>query len=302
MIPLNPIAGEVYFCKGLCIDDKTGQFGINWNELTIDEGIRLAEIELDKSFIEFYQESDIEKRKLLVEKFTDEEINGSFPKIYREVIEIITNIPSQIINALDNDSLSKFYHTYASSIHLSCNDLTPTHFEAREGFIFGGCVLKYPKSVSIFGEDVPMYYETALTFCESLDMTKLKARGIPIMMGIFCRKQGETYNQDTAISRSEKFKDMPMTNAWNMLLIFNKTVEYIESHHKWIFGSSKVEAKIKNAYNRSGLNEVGSMSFIYEVAGETNETLEDIKNMPLYEFLPLLSYIRSKDKLKKYAQ
>jgi len=300
VVALQPIDDMRYCCNGLSVGDD-GSYVVNWDELTISECVKLSDIEMSDNFVELYKEEDKERRKQLVLKFTNEQINEEFPNIYREAISVITNVPREVINELDTDSLSLFYHKYCRSIHLACKFISPDSFNKVDSFFVKDVKYLFPKDRDMFGESVGMYDETALTFCESLNTTKMGVGGIPIMMSILCRRKGEDYNQEESISRVPMFSELPMTLGWNMIFKFNDTIKYIEDHYHWIFGSGSMESKIKSAYAKSKLDNIGSMSFIYEVVGETNETLKDVSNMPMYDFLHLLSYLRSKDKLIKYA-
>jgi hypothetical protein len=81
------------------------------------------------------------------------------------------------------------------------------------------------------------------------------------------------------------------------------TIDNIKKDYRWVFGGGGVEPKALSAYNRSGLKDFGMVGTMYEVAqSRISGNLDEVKRMQVYEYMSVLSYLRSQDKLQKYAR
>jgi hypothetical protein len=91
--------------------------------------------------------------------------------------------------------------------------------------------------------------------------------------------------------------------GWSSLAYFLKVIDRIEESYKWIFDQSGgMDSKRKSAYKRSGLADFGYVSWLYEVAENGMcGNLTDVKNMNMWEFISVLSYVRCSGKFQQYC-
>ena len=274
-----------------------------WREVTIRDAEKLKAIELPEYFKRIYKEDDKEERVKLVSELTDKDLDVVIPDVQSEVLCLLSDIPRDIVFRLEANALREVYNEILAPIHLGIVFYAPAKVEKIEHFKIGKVTYKLPFKTNILGNDVPMYTETALPFCDALEFTKANIEGLSSIVAILCRPENEKYKEENTLKRSEMFKDLPMSIAWNVFFILNETVETIDSQFKWVFGKSSTDSKTKSAFNRSGLNSFGCIAWMYEVAqsGICGD-IDKIKEMRLYEFMSVLSYLRSSDKLIRYAQ
>lgn len=261
-----------------------------WSEVTLSTAIDISLIELPKVFTDLY--TDRSKLEL-----TADDMAATIPNIQGKVLALLSDIPSWICDMLDCDSLMEFYNKYCARLHFGIVNMqyeVPT----IKTFIADGNKYQIPQAVEVNGTSIPLKSINAGQFCDVIECLSQGVAGLPIAMAALCSK-----NETEAIGRIEDMKGVTMDVAFNVSTNINDAVDYIGSHYKWIFDKSSVNSKLKSAYKRSGLETFGASSWLYEVAESgIGGNYKEVCNMPLYDFIPILSYLRCKNKLYEYSQ
>lgn len=207
----------------------------HWHDLTIGQAARLSSLEMPSGLAEVYREifnrgdqsEDEHRRKVLrLEAEMEPEMRyKAIPKYYRDVVGVLSDIPGEILDKTDINSITHVYMTYfrrfVEGVNFTPDDFTP---ELIKSFDFEGETYYLPKSKKVFGEDVPMSDAMALEFTESADLMVHLARmsrerdfsRCANLVSILCRPDGEQYNEDTSLQRAERFKRLTMDVVWNV--------------------------------------------------------------------------------------
>lgn len=274
-----------------------------WREVTISEAIELSKIELPDYFTSIYKEIDAAKREELVLGLKDDDFSKIIPDVQSEVLCLLSDIPRDIAFRLEPCSLTSLYNEVLAPIHLGIILHAPGDIEVVKDFKYEGQSFMLPSNVVVMGNEIPMYNEQALPFCDAIELARGGIENYSAMVATLCRPKGEVYNEDTARVRADMFKELPMSIAWNAFVKMNEAIEVIDGQYSWIFGKTSTDAKVKTAFNKSRLNRFGCIAWLYEVAesGICGD-MSQVSKMPLYEFMSVLSYLRSKNKLSRYAE
>jgi hypothetical protein len=158
--------------------------------------------------------------------------------------------------------------------------------------------LKLPEISCIFGKELLMANFTAEQFIESMSAYRMGYEGFPLLVAILTEKD---FDEKKIINLSSTYQRLPMSVCWSTLAYFNSVLNDISERYKWIFDSSSSDAKTKSAFNKSGLSDFGLNTWYYEIAeGGMFGTVKEIKQMPMWEFIDALSYIRACAKFQKF--
>jgi|SaaInlV_200m_DNA_2_1039689.scaffolds.fasta_scaffold01814_12 hypothetical protein len=193
----------------------------NWEDITLEQAIQLVRIEIPENLLSYYHslfKKEDENLSLL-----DEAIE--FPKYYKQVLEILTDLP---IGDLSKYELYTIYRTYLESIIIGLH-IAVIDYEYKKIDSFEYKKEKYylPKDANILGHEIPMNEESigAFTDCSTLliaadGITLKRYEHISSVIAILCRKKGEVYGverndtvnfiDEDALKRANDFMDLPM--------------------------------------------------------------------------------------------
>ncbi len=210
---------------------KVGEFGLcdSWGEITLSTGIEVAKI------VASFPESWLNAQKLRLEgkeekalkmeaNFSDKQRLKIIPRIYGEIIEVLSDIPKELIKRFSRFERVYLFESYLMDIALGLA-LTPYSYEMRgiESFKFEGVNYHLPTAKKFLENEVPMSSTTAVEFAETADLQVEAAKveggqfdSMPLVIAILCRPKGEPYDEDKAIERAEIFKALPMTEVWEV--------------------------------------------------------------------------------------
>lgn len=209
-----------------------------WSDITISQAGALLDITLPDVLRKIYalyrneeglkDEEIMERIEQAGESISFEEQYKGLPKFYSRVLEVLSDIPGDVLNRTDVISISTIYRTYLSQFidglwvrpAYEHREITFFDFEDRRYYL--------PEDREVFGTVVPMVNITALEFTESADLmiqatrmgTDRDFRRIANLISILCRpKNGderETYNEVVCLARAEKFLELKMDVAWDV--------------------------------------------------------------------------------------
>lgn len=191
------------------VNGKSYNLKNTWQEITIADGIKLSELELPKAL----QKSEIQNGDLL----ELESINFA-----KSVLEILSGC-KDFENTHAGDVV--YFFRYVLQIALDVFNLSPVSYmpEMPVSFTFENETYYYPTSQEFEGALIPATNLDAVSFCESSnllaalnDVKKEGLKQMPLFIACYCKKNGETFDQFTALERSKKFVNLPMTVAWEV--------------------------------------------------------------------------------------
>lgn len=278
------------------INGKRYDIATSWHDITIEQAKQVAKVELPKNYIDLYTVEDKGKVKV-----SETDIFETFPLIQSKVLTILSDMPEDIAMQLDITSQANFYNNYLAKLHFGILNFS---FESYplEKLSIGLSDFYPPQRSTLNGYSLPLAYETAGAFCDCMDMISIKDDGFSSFLSILMRKKDEKYNENIVIKRSEMFNKVDMSTFAYVFNEYAAAVEHIDNNYKWIFTVDDSGSKLKSAYKRSGLEDFGAIGWIYEVAESGMAgTIQQIKEMPLYDFISVLSYLRCINKFEKYA-
>jgi hypothetical protein len=208
----------------------------DWSEITLDKFIALCEIEIPDKLRALWQAAasgDNKTYDAAAEKITITETEKVFPTYYGKVIELLTTVPYDIIDRMYGALREEFFNKYLRHYIYSAFTTQPMILENGQlvvyrppditSFQHKGVKYMLPESLRIYGSEIPMAKETAVTFSEASDievalrhMTTGAADRIPMFVAVYCRPEGEQYNEAAALLREKLFHDLPMNVVWSV--------------------------------------------------------------------------------------
>lgn len=247
------------------IKDTQYRVACDWSDLTIRQAATLCSIPMPESLRAVYDialkptDNEDEKSKKILEAemdITPEDQFKNIPLYFSAVIAAISDIPVEVLEKTDINSIRTIYHNYGKlfveGIHYFPAEYLPKQIKC---FDFEGECYLLPVSKKVFGMEVPMVDMTAMEFTESSDlmvhMSKMsKDRDfsrISNMVAIICKKPGEEYNEEVSLERAERFMDLKMDVCWDVffslitpLIILNQYVQL-----SFLLGIAENKAKVQ---------------------------------------------------------
>lgn len=215
-----------------------------WGDITLEKYIELVRIPIPEKLKAYYiaigrLDDSPEAAKAYEDAFnaiTHADWIKGFPTFYGQVIECLSDVPVENIHHETRTEIyDKFFRHFVMT---ACYDIPVHQVEGKireyEGedittFELDGETYNFPKSLRVMGELVPMYDEPAASFCESADI-ELSMKGLAdegvekfaTIMAIYCRKDGEVYDESVAVARAELFLKTPMNVVWSLFFCIER--------------------------------------------------------------------------------
>ena len=229
---------------GVTVRSTKYQACSEWEDLTLEQFIQLSKIDipekLERLWIASSQIStDVKKDKAEAEEeykkateaITEVDYLKVFPGYYGKVIELLTDIPPEVVNRMHNDIRVDMFDQLLRSFVLSLVYSAPLIMKDGEAklytppetksFKMGEAEFFFPKSLRLYGDVIPMADEDVASFAEAADIDlavrELRRDGVlrfPLFMGIYCRKKGEVYEEKMALERADIFQKASMSIVW----------------------------------------------------------------------------------------
>jgi hypothetical protein len=224
--------------------------------LTLRHAISLMGLKMPESLKELYDSillnDKLKTYKKLKKKLTAEQVYKEHPKYYGEALQIVSDIPKEVMEFVDPESRIEYYTDYLEPTFLDIYFGIPNNYTSQniEKFEFKNETYFMPETLKIFDKYIPAYKEKALTFTEAADImvkiNNLENIGIKAMseiVAIYCRKKGEDYNEQIVIDRSELFKDLPLEIVWEVFFcmteLLNRSAKQLTTY------TNKANEKLK---------------------------------------------------------
>lgn len=216
----------------------------NWEEMTCEKGIELSKVAqtipqtLKSIYTEIQKGEDNPEYIKLLEGITIEERIKDFPAFYGRVLQVLTNIPEEIINHIDYASRTVFYNAYCQPFVFSVL-FYPINYTLKKipSFEYKGETYPLPETKTILGHDKPMAGITAIEFSEVADLQVFahnlqggKFEVAPNVISILCRPVGEEYDEQTCLDRAEEFKQLPMSIVWEVFFCLIELMTISKQH------------------------------------------------------------------------
>lgn len=213
-----------------------------WEELGLSKFVELCNLPMPERLLELFKNiNDKEKYDQAFDQVTYEDNVKTFPEYFGHVIEILSDVPRELIDLIDWEQRTAIYyavfHVFAlSSVHSfplykPTNEVVPYEPDEKEFFEHEGERYYYPKTLRLSGIEVPLAGESIITFTEASDILKawreMSERGaehIALIAAIYCRKKGEEYDETKAMERAVAFANLPMDVYWRLFFCIQKQV------------------------------------------------------------------------------
>ena len=206
-----------------------------WSDITIEDAAKVASLKMPDTLADLYLVAyqsfgldDQEKDRRIIsaqEAISIEDQFKKIPKYYGEVLEILSDIPHEVVLNISSPSITTLYMQYLRSM-VEGILYYPPDFSAGEleYFDFKGERYYLPASKEIMGRRVPMVDLTALEFTESADIlialsAMNKDRDLMLLcnlISILCRPKDEKYDEMKSNERAKEFKDLTLDIVWNV--------------------------------------------------------------------------------------
>ena len=229
---------------GWKVRGKTYQACSEWEDITLGKFIELSNIEIPVKLEKLWIAStrlnvDGKKAKKAANveyeaansNITERDLIKVFPDYYGKVLELLTDIPTDVINLLHGDVRTEMFDStfrifvlsliYSHPVVIKDSEVEMYSPKEIDKFKIDNQEYHFPKSLKLYGDVIPMADEKMITFSEAADIDlairELRSDGVirfPLFMGIYCRKNGEEYNEKIALERAEIFKKVDMSIVW----------------------------------------------------------------------------------------
>lgn len=239
---------------GWNIRGQSYQVCSEWDDITLDKFIELSKIDIPKKLERLWLASarlDVDGKKEKKEATAEYEAANSdmserdlikvFPEYYGKVLELLTEMPPELIELLHTDVRNEMFDStlrpfalsliYSHPIAINKGKVEMYTPEKIEKFELDGDEYHFPKSLKLYGDVIPMADEKIITFAEAADIDlairELRSDGVvrfPLFMGIYCRKEGEEYNEKAALAKAELFKKASMATVWALFFCIEQLI------------------------------------------------------------------------------
>jgi len=228
--------------------DKTHKCVSEWSEISLEKAVEVMEVaeSFPDNLKKLYHLSADEKKadeynkvdKLISDKQRFKEI----PAIYGKIISLLSDVSDVDVNLWGPIERTAFYNDYIFKFVYGLI-VSPFDYKAEniKDFEFRGETYYLPDSRMILGNEKPFADVTALEFAEvadleinSRELTAGKYEVAANIVAILCRPEGEVYDEEKALIRAEKFKDLPMDIVWEVFF-YTLSVSTLSRQRKLIY-------------------------------------------------------------------
>lgn len=198
-----------------------------WNEITINQAAEIytACDDIPDKLLDIYQAlSDKDKLADVMEQVDEQESIKDFPVFYGKIIEMMSDIPAEIIDRISWNERTAFYNLYLEKFIIGLL-LHPFDYKAEniKSFTHEGKIYLLPETKTIINDERTFAEATAVEFAESADLElhsrKMKSGKYGVaanIISILCRPKGEKYNEATSLKRAEGFGELTMDVFWEV--------------------------------------------------------------------------------------
>jgi len=240
----------------LTIDEKEYHAPQFWEEIKLSKFIELCEIPIPEKLRNLWVASAADKQEEW-DKANDEigveENVKIFPDYYGKVMGCLTDMPQEIIDRVDGALREEFFNQHLRHFIYSSFAKYPVHLVEgklemydppyKTSFVLNDVVYYLPRDLKVYGEDIPLGMERAITFAEASDievalrnMAEGAANRLPMFVAIYCREEKKEYDEKETMERAKLFNDLPMEEVWRVFFCIyrqlGKYQNYIREYSK----------------------------------------------------------------------
>lgn len=246
---------------GITINEKRYKAPHDWTEITLAKFIELCDIEIPaklRALWEALAAGDDKAHAKADEDIGLVELEKTFPTYYGKVIRCLTNVPQTVINMMHtalremlfNNYLRHYVYSTFAQFPLTLDDGKVTQYAPpeRADFKLQGTTYELPRTLKVFGSDVPLGDEPAITFAEASDieialrqMATGAANRLPMFLAVYCRPAGESYDEKRTIAREKLFHELPMDIVWSVFFcIYRQLKTYQNSTRQFSVRAAQI--------------------------------------------------------------
>jgi len=200
----------------------------SWDEVTAKEAIRVSKIEVPHS--------------ILTGEVTKADQIKNLPAYYGKVLEVLSNIPSDVIDKIQWSERTVFFNEYLKHFIVDLASM-PDNIKPIEKFEFKGKTYYLPKNKTLGDNKIPYFFMDTMTFTESANFTMVAEdlkTGINdnflIVIATLAKEKDEIYTEENTVNKSILFQDLPMSIVWGVFFCIiqrcNEFANSITSHLK----------------------------------------------------------------------
>ena len=222
--------------------DKDYKIKTEWSELTVGEAAQITALGLPEPLKEIYsymakgdQEGFVEAEK----KLTYRQKKKTLPKFYGDVLEIISDVPKEIMKKVFPDDRTSTYMKYGFGVVFGLWFNPDYQPKGIRSFEHNGVKYYFPDSKKGLKGDITGGWMTTVEFAESADLLSYaeeyneKTEVFPILVAILCRPmingRRESYDEQKAFKRAEEFKTLTMDVVWEVSFFLTKSLDKLNS-------------------------------------------------------------------------
>ncbi len=234
----------------------------DWSEITLDKAIELKKLidkEAPKKLLDHYKAiADNKDGKEIKLDLLEREQIKDFPIFYGRVLEVLSNIPRDIIAKIQWSQRETFYNLYLEYFvfYLLYTDYSVKAYD-NDYFSFNSIRYYLPKEQEALGTMIPAYETTMVEFAQASDvilaMKELEGGNIEALktlVAIYCRPKKEKYDELKALERAKEFGELDMKVALGVFFYIYKSVMQYMNHTLISLGEVEALKLAKHSKNQ----------------------------------------------------
>jgi len=197
----------------LKINKTKGKIITEWDEMTVDQAIKLMEIELPESV-----------RDNLLDVALWNFGTAGF-KYAAKVFQILSTFSRDVIDHTHAADIMMYFVKYHLAFVIDLHQQQPATYEPKEqkSFVLDGVTYLLPESLKVESTVLPAYSSRAVEFVESSNILSVIAdlgregiKHLPLFIATYCHPEGEQYDEVKIQQRAADFGRLPMSVAWEV--------------------------------------------------------------------------------------
>jgi hypothetical protein len=187
-----------------------------WDQLTLKEADQIEKLKVPERLYNYYKDTYEGKNPEWI--YDIEEVIEIFPEYYGKVLEIMTDIPKDILSKINAIDRTDFFDEYCRPMVLDLIGREPQTYQTKgiTSFIFKDIEYLFPENLKILEMNLPADSACALEFTESSAIITAWAKSEKgwdswgLVTAIYCRPKGEKYDKKIVTQRAIEFQDLTM--------------------------------------------------------------------------------------------
>jgi len=203
----------------LKINNKSGHLATDWDDMTVQQAINLMDISIPDRI------TDVSDAAQWLSYGVD---------YAAKVFTILSDFDRATVDRTQAADIVTYFNRYLLGFVIDLHSQSPETYRPTgvKSFRLKGVDYLLPTSLKVESKTLPMYSASAVEFVESSNVlamiADLKAEGIkylPLLIATYCRPDGEAFNEKTVTDRTELFKTLPMSTAWELFFCIQGLIQ-----------------------------------------------------------------------------